>query len=60
MRPCIPCLCPYDALLIASRFVDGESEASVSYYPYELAGMPSPDAYNHSLKYAHCRPPLYM
>jgi hypothetical protein len=23
----------------------------VSYYPYELAGMPSPDAYNHSLKY---------
>jgi hypothetical protein len=32
----------------------------VSYYPYELAGMPSPDAYNHSLKYAHCRPPLYM
>ena len=23
----------------------------MSYYPYELAAMPSPDAYNHSLKY---------
>jgi hypothetical protein len=33
------------------RYVDGDAEASVSYYPYELAGMPSPDAYNHSLKY---------
>ena len=31
--------------------MDGESQASVSYYPYELAGMPSPTAYNHSLKY---------
>jgi hypothetical protein len=31
--------------------VDGETEASVSYFPYELAGMPSPAAYNYSLKY---------
>ena len=31
--------------------MDGESQASLSYYPYELAGMPSPTAYNHSLKY---------
>ncbi len=47
-------------MLIASRFVDGESTASVSYYPYELAGMPSPDAYNHSLKCAPRLPPLHL
>ena len=40
--------------------MDGESTASVSYYPYELAGMPSPDAYNHSLKCAPRLPPLHL
>ena len=34
-----------------NRYVDGEADACVSYFPYELAGMPSPAAYNYSLKY---------
>ena len=41
-----------DAVLV-SFFVDGEAKASVSLFPYELAGTPSPQSYNRTLSLPH-------